>query len=116
MTPSFSKIKFPIEIHVEDGLSFTVLVVYGMVKIGVQKITDFAIKMPNSDHETSESESSESYATSSTNFSSESDSSSSTESSELETDSDNRRLILENNTFVYNFLSNWNSVFFLQIP
>ena len=47
------------------GLSFTVLVVYSTVKIWVQKIADFAIKMPNSDCETSESESSESSATSS---------------------------------------------------
>ena len=71
------------------------LVVHGTVKTWVQKITNFAIKMQNSDRETSESESSESSATSSTNFSSESDSSSSIESSESETDSDNRRIILE---------------------
>ena len=54
--PSFSKIKFLIEMYVEDGLSFTASVVYGAVQIGVQKIMDLAIKMPNSDHETSESE------------------------------------------------------------
>ena len=86
---AFQKIQFPIEIHVEDGLLFTVLVVCGTFKIGVQKIMDFAIKMPNSDRETSESESSESSASSSTDFSSESDSSSSTESSKSKTDSDN---------------------------
>ena len=60
--------------------------VYSTVEIGVQKIADFAIKVANSDRETSEFESSESSATFSTDFSSESDLSSSTESSESETD------------------------------
>ena len=60
-----------------------------MVEIRVQKIADFATKMPNSNRKTSESKSTESSATSSTDFSSESDPSSSTESSELETDNDN---------------------------
>ena len=81
--PSFSKIKFPIDtcwrwpfIHHVGCERYT-------VKIGVQKITDFVIKMPNSNRKTSESiKSTESSETPSTNFSSESDSSSATESSE----------------------------------
>ena len=68
------------------------LIVYGTVEIGGQKITNFAIKMPNSDRETSESESSESSATSRTDFSAESDWSSSAESSESETERDNSDL------------------------
>ena len=67
------------------------VVVYGTVQIGVQKITDFAIKLLHSDYETSETESSEISATSNTDVSSESDSRS-TESSESETDNDNSDL------------------------
>ena len=88
-----------------------------MVEIGVQKIADFATKMPNSNCKTSESKSTESSATSSTDFSSESDPSSSTESSESETDNDNGdlynswtqilsiffRIIVENYTFFLQF-------------
>ena len=86
MTPSISKIKFPNETHI--GILFIVLVVYSPVEIGAQKITDFAIKMP--DCETSELESIE-IATYGTDFSSESDLSSPAESSESETNSDRQQ-------------------------
>ena len=75
-----------------------------MVEIGVQKITDFATKMPNSNRKTSESKSTESSATSSSDFSSESNLSSSTESLESETDSDNGDL--------YNWWTQILSIFF----
>ena len=90
----------------------------------VQKITDFAIKMSNSDHETSESESNKSFATSSTTFSAE-------RAVVLQKAQNQRlivttviywckfsqffRIILEKSHIFYKFPSNWNPNFFLQI-